>query len=135
MLLGYGYVINNFVHLVGFPTYRDVADMSYFFYFYFVFTYNQGEWRTYRDLAFRSEMRWTKIDINTSANLSRQKLCECVCTNCMYNFYHVVLSMSSLARWNRLYLNTKIYYQLVEVQISLQQKQTNSNDACAVCYV
>ena len=30
---------------------------------------------------FRSKMRWTKIDINTSASLSRRKLCQCVCTN------------------------------------------------------
>ena len=37
MLLGYGYMRNNLVRLGGYPTHRDVADMSYSFYFYFVF--------------------------------------------------------------------------------------------------
>ena len=56
MLLGYGYMRNNLVRLGGYPTHRDVADMSYFFYFHFVFIYDQAEWRAYRDLAFRNEM-------------------------------------------------------------------------------
>ena len=43
MLLGYGYMRNNLVRLGGYPTHRDVADMSYFFYFYFAFIYNQVE--------------------------------------------------------------------------------------------
>ena len=37
MLLGYGYVGNNLVHSGGYPTQRDVADMSNLFYFYSVF--------------------------------------------------------------------------------------------------
>ena len=41
MLLGYGYMRNNLVRLGGYPTHRDVADMSYFFYFYFVSNYDQ----------------------------------------------------------------------------------------------
>ena len=57
MLLGYGYMRNNLVRLGGYPTHRDVPDMSYFLYFYFVFINDQAEWRAYRDLAFRSEMR------------------------------------------------------------------------------
>ena len=81
MLLGYGYMRNNLVRLGGYPTHRGVADMSCFF--YFVFKYDQAEWRAYRDLVFRIEMRWTKLDIKTSASLSRQKLWECVC---MYKY-------------------------------------------------
>ena len=81
MLLGYGYIRNNLVRLGGYPTHRNLANISFFFYFCFVFIYDQAEWRAYRDLAFRSRMRSTKIDINTSASLSRRKLWECVCTN------------------------------------------------------
>ena len=43
MLLGYGYMRNNLVRLGGYPTHRDVADMSYFFYSYFVFRYDQAD--------------------------------------------------------------------------------------------
>ena len=81
MLLGYGYMRNNFVRLGRYPTHRNDADMSNLFYFYFVFIWLIGMMRFYWDLAFQSEMGWTKIDINTVANLSRQKLCECVFTN------------------------------------------------------
>ena len=83
MLLGYSYMRNNLVGLGGYPTHRDVADMSHFSYFYFMFKYDQAEWCAYKDLAFRIEMRWTKIDIKISASLSRRKLCVCVC---MYKF-------------------------------------------------
>ena len=34
--------------------------------------YDQGAWRAYRDLAFRSEMGLTKIYIKTSASLLRR---------------------------------------------------------------
>ena len=47
----------NLVGLGGYPTHRDVADMSHFSYFYFMFKYDQAEWCAYRDLAFRIEMR------------------------------------------------------------------------------
>ena len=36
ILLGYTYMRNNLVHLGGYPTRRDVADMSDLFYFYSV---------------------------------------------------------------------------------------------------
>ena len=80
MLLGYGYIRNNLVHLGGYPTHGDVADMSISFIF-ILCLYDQGGWCAYQDLALRSKMGWTKIDINTSGSLSRQKLCKCVCTN------------------------------------------------------
>ena len=37
MLLGYGYMRNNLVHLGRYPTHRDVVDMSNLFYFYSVY--------------------------------------------------------------------------------------------------
>ena len=80
MLLEYGYMRNNLVHLGGHPTDQDVADMSDLFCFYFVFIWSRW-WRAYQDLTFQTEMGWTKIDVNTSGSLSRQKLCKCVCTN------------------------------------------------------
>ena len=43
MLLGYGYMRKNLVCLGGYPTHRDFADMSYFFYFYFMFLYDQAD--------------------------------------------------------------------------------------------
>ena len=42
-LLGYSYMRNNLVRFGGYPTHRDVADVSYFFYFYFAFIYDQAE--------------------------------------------------------------------------------------------
>ena len=38
MLLGYGHMRNNLVHLGGYPTHRDVTDMSNLFCFHSVFT-------------------------------------------------------------------------------------------------
>ena len=78
--LGYGYMGNNLARLEEYPAHGDLADISNIFYFYFVI-YDQGGWRAYRDLAFRSEMEWTKINVNPLACLARQKLCECVSTN------------------------------------------------------
>ena len=37
LLLEYGYTKNNLARLGGYPTYRDVADMSNLFYFHFLF--------------------------------------------------------------------------------------------------
>ena len=51
MLLGYGYMRNNLVHLGGYSTQRDVADMSNFFHFCSVFIRSRG-WHAYQDLAF-----------------------------------------------------------------------------------
>ena len=42
MLLGYGYMRNNLVHLRRYPNHRDVADMSNLSYFYSVFTWSRG---------------------------------------------------------------------------------------------
>ena len=41
---------------------------------------DQGGWRAYRYLVFRSKMWWKKNDINTSASLAR-RICECISTN------------------------------------------------------
>ena len=80
LLLEYGYTKNNLARLGGYPTYRDVADMSNLFYFHFLFIWSRGK-RAYRDLTFRSEMGWTKIDMNTSAGLARRILYKRICTN------------------------------------------------------
>ena len=42
MLLGYGYMRNNLVHLGGYPIHRDVTDMPNLFYFYSVFVWSRG---------------------------------------------------------------------------------------------
>ena len=87
---------------------------SNLFYFHFVF-YDKGWWRVYRNLAFRSKMTWTKININTLARVARQKLCKCVCTSLNQQRVKLILPrgnehVSILARSNWLYINTKIYY-------------------------
>ena len=41
MLLGYGYMRNNLVHLGGYLTHQDVADMSNLFYFYSVLIWSR----------------------------------------------------------------------------------------------
>ena len=45
MLLGYGYMRNNLVHLGGFPNHQDVADMSNLFYLYSVFIWSKAVMR------------------------------------------------------------------------------------------
>ena len=42
MLLGYGYMKNNLVHLGGYPTHGDAVDMSNLFYIYSVFIWSRG---------------------------------------------------------------------------------------------
>ena len=42
MLLGYGYIRNNLVHLGGYLTHRDVTDKSDLIYFYSVFICQGG---------------------------------------------------------------------------------------------
>ena len=77
--------------------------------------YDQVGWHAYRDLAFRSQMGRIKNDINTSASPARRKLYECVCTNLNWQRVKLIFIRgyeheSRLMRWNRLYINTKIYY-------------------------
>ena len=80
MLLGYRYMRNKFFRLGDVPL-TDMLLICQISFIFILCLYDQGGWRAYRDLAFRSEMGSTKININTSVSLSRQKLCECVITN------------------------------------------------------
>ena len=42
--------------------------------------------------------------------MMRMRIYQLKLTKSSTYFYHVVMSVSSLARWNRLYIDTKIYY-------------------------
>ena len=111
MLLGYGYMRNNLVHLGGYPTHRDVTDMSNLFYFHSVFTWsremtplprsclskqngtNKNQYKHFRQPVMTKSMQMRMYQLKLTEELL------------LSNGYEHV---SSLARWNRLYIDTKI---------------------------
>ena len=111
MLLGYGYMRNNLVHLGGYPTHRDVAGMSNLFYFYSVFMCSWGMsplprsrlWK--QNWMNRNQYKHFRQPVETK--VMQMRMCQFKLTKNLFlscGYEHV----SSLARWNRLYINTKI---------------------------
>ena len=79
-LLGYGYLRENLIDLGGYST-RWMLLICQISFIFILCLYDQGGWLPDGDLAFRSEIGRTKININISGSLSRQKFCKCVSTN------------------------------------------------------
>ena len=106
LLLEYGYMRSNLGRLGGYPTHRDIIDMSSnLIYFRFVLIWSRGMTHFLRYCFSK----------RASASLARRKLHECVCTNLNKKELNLFLlrgyeHVSSLTRWNRLYINMKIYY-------------------------
>ena len=69
MLLGYGYMRNNLVRLGG--------SLLFLFYVYMI----KGDGALTEVSPFEAKWDEQKTILNTSSSPSRQKLCECVCTN------------------------------------------------------
>ena len=104
MLLGYGYMRNNLTCLGGYPTHRDIADMSNLFYSYSVFIWskmmtrlprsrlskgngmNKNRYKHFRQPVETKIMQMRMYQFNLAKNLFLSRGCK-----------HV----SSLARWNR----------------------------------
>ena len=111
MILGYGYMRNNLVFLGGYPTHRDVADMSNLFYFYSVFIWSRGMTHLPRfRLLKRSSMnknQYKRFRQPVKMKIMQMRMCQFKLAKYLFlsrGYEHV----SSLARWNRLYIDTKI---------------------------
>ena len=111
MLSGYGYMRKNLVHLGGYPSHWDVADMSNLFYFYSVFIWSRGmtPWRR-SCLSKPNEMNKNQYKHfgqpvetkNMQMGMYQFKLTKNLLLSRGYEH------MSSLAGWNTLYIDTKI---------------------------
>ena len=110
MLLGYGYMRNNLVHLGGFPNHRDVADMSNLFYLYSVFIWSKGVMRLPRSwLLKRNGMKknWYKhFRQPVETRIMQMRMYQFKLTKNLSFFGYE--QVSSSVRWNRLFVDTKI---------------------------
>ena len=64
-------------------------------------------------LSTRNEMnknRYKHFSHAVKMKIMRMRMYKFKFRKCSTYCYHVVMSMSSLAKWNGLHLNTKIYY-------------------------
>ena len=91
-LLCCGYMRNNLVHLGGYSTHRDAADMSNLLFLLFVYMIKEDHAHT--EIS-PFEEKWDEQKSSYELNLFVP---------------HVYEHVSSLARWDRLYINTKVYY-------------------------
>ena len=110
MLLGYGSMRNNLVHLGGFPNHRDVADMSNLFYLYSVFIWSKEMMRLPRSRLFKrngmNKNRYKHFRQPVERKIMQMRMCQFKLTKNLSFFGHE--HVSSRLIWNRFYVDTKI---------------------------
>ena len=113
LLFEYGYMRRKLVRLGGYLTHRDVADMSNHFYFHFGFIWSRVMTR----------LPSSRLSKRNGLNKNRCKREKEVTQMRMYQFklpnstkelnlflWRGYEHVFSLTRWNKLYINKKIYY-------------------------
>ena len=113
LLFKYGYMRSNLARLGEYPTHWDVADMSNLFYFYFGFVWSSEMIR----------LPSSRLSKRNGLNKNRCKREKEIIQMRMYQFklpnstkelnlflWRGYEHVFSLTRWNKLYINKKIYY-------------------------
>ena len=109
MLSGYGYMRNNSVHLGGYPTHWDVADLSNLFYFYSVFIWSRGTPLPRSRLSKRNGMNKNQhkhFRQPAEMKIMQMRMYQYKLTKNLFlsrGYEHV----PSLTRWSALYIDSK----------------------------
>ena len=125
MLLRYGSRRNILVHLGGYSTHRDVADISNLFYFYSVFIWSMGMTRLPRSRLWKrngmNKIQYKHFRQSVQTKVMKMRMYQFKSTKTLFlqRGYEQVLS---LTRWNRLYIDTKILLSETPVEIFFRYK-------------
>ena len=111
MLFEYGYMRNSLVHLGGYPTYQDVADVSNLFYYCSVFIWSRGMKCLQKSpLSKRNGMnknRYKHFRQPVETKIMQMRMYQFKLTKNLF-LSHGCQHVSSLVRWNRLYRHKNI---------------------------